>query len=75
MSDPETGMPSLEAFRSALSERTAAIFITNPEDTGIFNPQIKEIVDRCPQKQAPSAPMTSQCKRHHDHYPCKGNRS
>ena len=45
MSDPETGMPSLEAFRSALSERTAAIFITNPEDTGIFNPQIKEIVD------------------------------
>ncbi len=28
-----------------MSDRTAAIFITNPEDTGIFNPRIKEYVD------------------------------
>ena len=28
----------------ALSTRTAAIFITNPEDTGIYNPRIDEFV-------------------------------
>jgi glycine dehydrogenase subunit 2 len=45
MQDPELGYPTREAFRAALGERTAAIFITNPEDTGIFNPRIKEYVD------------------------------
>jgi glycine dehydrogenase subunit 2 len=39
------GYPDLTALKSALSERTAAIFVTNPEDTGIFNPRIKEYVD------------------------------
>ncbi|MEL7563302.1 MAG: aminomethyl-transferring glycine dehydrogenase subunit GcvPB, partial [Dehalobacterium sp.] len=39
------GYPNLDALKSALSERTAAIFVTNPEDTGIFNPRIKEYVD------------------------------
>jgi len=38
------GYPSLEALKAAVSERTAALFITNPEDTGIFNPQIEEFV-------------------------------
>ena len=32
-------------MKAALSERTAAIFITNPEDTGIYNPDIKEYVE------------------------------
>lgn len=41
----ENGYPDLEALKSALSERTAAIFITNPEDTGIYNPNIREYVD------------------------------
>ncbi len=45
MQDPELGYPTLEAFKAALSDRTAAIFLTNPEDTGIFNPRIKEYVD------------------------------
>ena len=27
-----------------MSERTAALLITNPEDTGIFNPRIEEFV-------------------------------
>ncbi|MBU1101244.1 MAG: aminomethyl-transferring glycine dehydrogenase subunit GcvPB [Bacteroidetes bacterium] len=40
--DPKTGVPSAEALRAAISERTAAIFITNPEDTGIYNPEIPE---------------------------------
>ncbi len=36
----EDGLVELEALKKAVSERTAALFITNPEDTGIFNPQI-----------------------------------
>jgi glycine dehydrogenase subunit 2 len=44
MQDDETGYPTLEAFKAALSEKTAAIFITNPEDTGLFNPDIAEYV-------------------------------
>ncbi len=38
------GYPDLEALKAAVSERTAALFITNPEDTGIFNPRIQEFV-------------------------------
>ena len=41
----ENGYADLEAMKAALSEKTAAIFITNPEDTGIYNPRIKEYVD------------------------------
>lgn len=40
----ESGYPDLEAMKAALSERTAGIFITNPEDTGIYNPRIEEYV-------------------------------
>jgi glycine dehydrogenase subunit 2 len=35
------GYPELEQLRAALSQRTAAIMITNPEDIGLFNPQIR----------------------------------
>jgi glycine dehydrogenase subunit 2 len=42
--DPD-GYPDLEALRAALSPRTAAIMVTNPEDTGIYNPAIKDWVD------------------------------
>jgi glycine dehydrogenase subunit 2 len=38
------GYPDLGALRAAVSERTAALLITNPEDTGIFNPRIAEFV-------------------------------
>jgi len=38
------GYADIEAFKAALSRRTAAIFITNPEDTGIYNPRIDEFV-------------------------------
>ncbi len=41
----ETGFPSIEALKAVVSERTAGIFLTNPEDTGIFNPVVKEFVD------------------------------
>jgi glycine dehydrogenase subunit 2 len=40
----EDGYPSLDALRLAVSERTAGLMITNPEDTGIFNPRIAEFV-------------------------------
>ena len=39
------GYPDIEAYRAALSPRTAAIMVTNPEDTGIYNPRIAEWVD------------------------------
>lgn len=39
------GYPDIEAFKKALSPRTAAIMVTNPEDTGIYNPRIAEWVD------------------------------
>jgi glycine dehydrogenase subunit 2 len=38
------GYPDLGALRAAVSERTAGLLITNPEDTGIFNPRIEECV-------------------------------
>jgi glycine dehydrogenase subunit 2 len=41
----EDGYPDLEALKAAASERTAGLMITNPEDTGIFNPKIKDFVD------------------------------
>lgn len=41
----ERGFPDLDALKSVISERTAALFITNPEDTGIFNPRITEYVE------------------------------
>ena len=39
------GYPDLDALKAAVSERTAALLITNPEDTGIFNPRITEFVE------------------------------
>jgi glycine dehydrogenase subunit 2 len=40
----EEGYPDLDALRAAVSERTAGLMITNPEDTGIYNPKIAEFV-------------------------------
>jgi len=40
----EDGYPDLDALKAAVSERTAGLLITNPEDTGIFNPRIEEFV-------------------------------
>jgi len=36
------GAPDIEALKAAVSHRTAALFITNPEDTGIYNSRIAE---------------------------------
>ena len=36
------GYPDLDALKKAVSDRTAGLLITNPEDTGIFNPKIAD---------------------------------
>ena len=38
----ENGYPSLDALKAAVSRRTAALLINNPDDMGIYNPDIKE---------------------------------
>ena len=40
----EGGYPSLDALKAAVSERTAALMISNPDDMGVYNPNIKEWV-------------------------------
>ena len=40
----ERGYPSLDALRAAVSDCTAALMINNPDDMGIYNPEIKEWV-------------------------------
>ena len=39
------GYPSVDALKAAVSDRTAALMINNPDDMGIYNPHIKEWVD------------------------------
>ncbi len=41
----ETGYPSLKALEAAISDRTAGLMMTNPEDTGLFNPNIKRFTE------------------------------
>ncbi len=38
------GLPDIEALKAAVSEHTAALMITNPEDTGIYNGRILDFV-------------------------------
>ncbi len=40
----ENGYPGVHALKSAVSERTAGLFITNPDDTGIYNPNVAEFI-------------------------------
>ena len=40
----DNGYPSTEALKAALSNRTAALLINNPDDMGIYNPLIKDWV-------------------------------
>ena len=40
----ENGYPSLEALKAAIGPRTAMLMINNPDDMGIYNPEIKEWV-------------------------------
>ena len=39
------GYPDYDALKAAVSSRTAGLMITNPEDTGLYNPRIKAFTD------------------------------
>jgi glycine dehydrogenase subunit 2 len=41
----EDGYPSLAALKAALSDRTACLMINNPDDMGIYNPDIKQWIE------------------------------
>jgi glycine dehydrogenase subunit 2 len=41
----ENGYPSLGALEAAVSERTASLMINNPDDMGIYNPEIARWVE------------------------------
>lgn len=41
----ENGYPDFEALKAVCSKHTAGLMITNPEDTGIYNPRIDEFVE------------------------------
>ena len=41
----EMGFADVDALKAAVSERTAGLMLTNPEDTGQYNPHIREFVD------------------------------
>ena len=41
------GYPDIDEFKNALSGRTAAFFVANPEDTGIYNKRITEFTSLC----------------------------
>ncbi len=38
----ENGYPSLDALKAAVGPKTALLMINNPDDMGIYNPEIKE---------------------------------
>ncbi|MEX0343510.1 MAG: aminomethyl-transferring glycine dehydrogenase subunit GcvPB [Rhizobiaceae bacterium] len=40
----ENGYPSLDALKAAVCDKTALLMINNPDDMGIYNPEIKEWV-------------------------------
>ena len=41
----EMGFAEVDALKAAVSERTAGLMLTNPEDTGQYNPHIRAFVD------------------------------
>jgi len=41
----ENGYPSLAALEAAVSERTASLMVGNPDDMGIYNPEIDKWVE------------------------------
>ena len=40
----DKGYPEVDALKAVISDRTAGLMMVNPEDTGIFNPNIGEFV-------------------------------
>ncbi len=60
----ERGLPDLRAVEAAVSERTAGLMITNPEDTGIFNPEIDRDRRARPRRRGPLSLRPGERQRH-----------
>ena len=45
ISPDKDGYPDYEAFKAAVSEHTAAFFVANPEDTGVYNKNILKFTE------------------------------
>jgi len=43
--EKETGVPSIEALKAAVSKKTAGLMFTDPYDTGVFDKNITEYID------------------------------
>ena len=71
--DPD-GYPDLDALKAAVSERTAALLITNPEDTGIYNPEIDEWVRVVHEAGGLRLVRPGERERHPGHHPCARGR-
>jgi glycine dehydrogenase subunit 2 len=41
----ENGYPSLDALKAAVSDRTASLMVGNPDDMGVYNPEIDKWVE------------------------------
>ena len=41
----EHGYPSLDALKAAVSDRTASLMVNNPDDMGVYNPEIEKWVE------------------------------
>ena len=65
----EDGYPDLDALRAAAGPHTAALHITNPEDTGIYNPLIEEFVKVVHDVGRPLLQRPGQRQRAHGHRP------
>lgn len=48
----EEGYPDLDAFKAAIGPNTAALFIANPEDTGVYNKRVLEFTGLCKKEGA-----------------------
>ena len=68
------GYPDLEALRAAVSARTAALMITNPEDTGIFNPRSASSCEIVHEAGGLCRLRPGQRQRHPGHHPRLGRR-
>jgi len=43
--DPATGLLDIGQLEAAISDRTAAVMMTNPNTLGLFNPRVREIAE------------------------------
>ena len=70
----EQGYPDLAALKSAVSERTAGVFMTNPEDHRALQPSHRRIREGSPQRRGPLLHGSGQLERDHQQGACARRR-